>query len=272
MTTALDEAGRQAALLAVLAQPAAALGGGIGELGLRENGKRAASGLAVYRGQAAATADRALASAFPTLRRMVGAVDFERLAGEFWRAVPPLRGDLGEWGGGLPEFVECHPGLTSWPWLADAARLDLALHRNERAADAVLDTESLALLQTTDPAAVRLELMPGSALLRSAWPIATLFAAHRLPETAAADAAFHSVAAAIAACRGETVMVVRCGWRATVQIVDEPQAAWIGRLLDGASLATALGCAGAGFDFSSWLVEAVRERWISGVVLVASRN
>ncbi len=228
-------------------------------------------GLAAYRAQAAASAARALGSVYPTVGQMIGTVDFERLAAEFWRARPPVRGDLGEWGADLPAFIEQQAGLATWPWLADAGRLDLAVHRNERAADAALDTASLRRLETTDPALLRLELMPGSALLCSPWPIATILAAHRPPTPPTdADATFEAVARAIAGRRGETVLVVRQGWRAVVRVVDEAESGWLRSLLDGLSLAAALRSAAVGFDFAAWLARAVRDRSISGVVLLQS--
>lgn len=277
MNRSLDEAGRQAALLAMIAAPFAAVASvAVEEHRLsgpqvREQGDRFSRGLAAYRAHAAGTAARALGSVFPTVRQVLGAAEFERLAAEFWRAQPPVRGDLGEHGADFPAFIEHHARLAAWPWLADTSRLDLAVHRNERAADATLDTVSLRLLQTTDPALVRLRLMPGSALLRSPWPIATIFAAHppAALESGAAET-FAAMARAIAGQRGETVLVVRQGWRAVVRAVDEGEAGWIRSLLDGLPLATALGNAGAAFDFSAWLIGAVRERSVSGVVLLGS--
>src|SRR5690349_10791447 len=55
-------------------------------------------GLAAYRGNLGATAERALAAAFPTVQRSVGEIAFAALAREHAREVPPTLGDLGEWG------------------------------------------------------------------------------------------------------------------------------------------------------------------------------
>ena len=262
--TTFDERQRQAALLdAIDRRPAEPR-----SLRLREPADRAALGLAVYRGQADATATQALANIFPTLQAMLGAADFERLASEFRLETRPLRGDLGEWGGDLPAFIGSHRGLLTWPWLADSARLDLAVHRSERAADAAFDAESLALLATTHPALLRFDPMPGSALLRSPWPIVAIHAAHRLVDgTSEADHAFRGVAAAIAARHGECAWVVRCGWRAAVHGVSPLEAGWIESLLGGDDVA--LRRAGAGFGFAAWLAEAVAAKQLRGVVRLA---
>lgn len=260
----MNEAQRQRQLLAALAGGAATRAGAGAIDTLHESGARAARGLEAYRANADSVADRALASTFPTVQAMVGGDDFQHLAREFLRAHPPECGDLGEWGGAFPAWLAQHAGLTAWPWLADSARLDLARHLNERAADATLDAESLGLLASTDPSALRLVPMPGLALIRSAWPIAAIHHAHQL-DGEAAEHAFAEVREALAARRGEQVVVARRGWRAVVHAVDAPTAAWTQDLLDGLDLDTALTRAGEGFDFAGWLGTALRESWLNGV-------
>ena len=253
----MDESLRQQAFLQAIA-------GAATSPGLREQGQRAARGLEAYRANAEAIADRALVAAYPTVHALIGHEDFGRLAREFWRAQWPLRGDLGEWGGEFPAWLQTHHAMAAWPYLADCARLDLAMHRNERAADASLDTGSLSLLESTDPAQLRLELMPGCAIVRSAWPVASIHAAHRL-EGADADRAFDAVREAIAARRAEAAMVARQGWRAVVHRLDPADAAWTAALLDDATLDAALVQAGASFDFGAWLQAAIRNGWLKGV-------
>jgi hypothetical protein len=261
-----DEAQRQQALVAALlrgpqaAEPAA--------LGLTEDAGRAAEGLAAYRANAAAVAERALTAAFATLRALLGADDFRQLAREHWRAEPPARGDLGEWGAALPDWIAAHPGLADWPYLADVARLDLALHRCERAADGAFDPASLALLESADPAALRLVPMPGCALVQSAWPIAAIHAAHRAD---ADDAAFDHARAAIDARRAESVLVARSGWRAAVHPLAPADAGFFAALLADADLAAALDAAGEGFDFAAWLARALGNGWVERVAPVQPR-
>jgi hypothetical protein len=252
-----DEALRQQALLRAL--------GGAAMSGLREHGARAARGLQAYRTNAEAGAERALAAAFPTVRALVGDADFGHLAREFRQAHAPRRGDLGEWGDALPEWLQAHAGLAAWPYLGDTARLDLALHRNERAADAVLDAASLSLLGSADPARLRIALIPGSALLRSAWPVVSIHHAHQL-DGADAERAFEALREALAAPRAEDALVVRQGWRGVVHRLDAASAQWTQRLLAGATLADALEHADAAFDFAAWLHTAIREQWLQAVV------
>lgn len=260
---AAPEAKRQQALLAALAHPEDGVSAGR----LRESGGRAALAIAAYRANASALADRALGAAFPTVQAMVGAEDFKPLAREFWDSHPPLCGDMGEWGDAFPAWLEAHDAFAQWPYLGDCARLDLALHRCERAADGAFDAASLSLLESTDPQRLLLRLMPGTALLVSAWPIATIHDAHRADERAG-DSAFETVRVALARQseqRGESVLVARQGWRAVVYRIDASTARWTRSLLAETDLAQALDHAGEGFDFAAWLARALTKSWLKDV-------
>ena len=129
----------------------------------------------------------------------------------------------------------------------------------------MFDAKSLALLESTDASRLRLQLMPGTALLRSAWPIASIHHAHRL-EGLDAERAFEALPDAIAAERGEQVLVARKGWRAVAHGLDPISADWTQSLLDGENLAAAIDQAGERFDFAAWLGTALRESWLKGVV------
>ena len=231
---------------------------------LAETGERAERGLAAYRANAEALAERALGAAFARIRAMLGDDDFAHLAAAFWRAHPPQRGDVGEWGGEFAGWLQAHPAMARWPYLADCARLDFALHRSERAADADFDADSLALLGSADPQRLRLVPMPGTALVSSRWPIVTIHHAHR----SGADADFALARDAIERESAQHALVWRDGWRAAVTELAEPDASWTASLLAGVDLASALDSAGPGFDFAAWLARAIRQRWLEGVVRV----
>ncbi len=258
MNEAERQRGQRAAFAAGAALPAT----------LHESGPRAARGLEAYRANAETIAARALGAAFPTVQAMVGEDDFRQLARGFLQAQPATRGDLGEWGEGFAEWLGAHDALRDWPWLADSARLDLALHCSERAADDTLDAASLARLESHDPSQLRLELVAGAALVESTWPIVSIHAAHQLAGDAA-ERAFTGVREALAARRGERAFVARQGWRAVVVAVDEREAAWLRALLRGTNLADALAYAGDGFDFAAWLGTALRASWLKGVAVAA---
>jgi hypothetical protein len=255
------EAERQRALLAAILAPRAAAAAAF----LSETGERAQRGLSAYRANAEALAERALGAAFGSIRAMLGDEDFAHLAAEFWRACPPRRGDVGEWGTEFAGWLQAHPALARWPYLADCARLDFAMHGNERAADASVDAESLGLLADADSQGLRVVLMPGTALVSSRWPIVTIHRAHR----SGADAEFAQAADAIAREQAQHALVWRDGWRAQVSAIDAVEAGWIASLLAGESLAAALDRAGSGFDFAAWLARALQQRRLKGIERIA---
>ena len=133
-------------------------------------------GLLAYRINAAASAERALATAYPTVAALVGAEPFCALARDLWRQRPAERGDLGEWGAALPDFIADSEMLASEPYLADSARLDWQVHLASRAADGPDGPPALDALATQAPDMLRLHLRPGTAVLASAWPVRSIWA------------------------------------------------------------------------------------------------
>lgn len=233
---------------------------------LRESPQRTAQGLAAYRSNGAALAERALGAAFPTVAQLVGEESFALLARAFWLRHPPQRGDLAEYGQALPEFIADDPQLADEAYLADAARLDWAVHRCEAAADALAPT-GLDLLAEAEPTQLRIALRAGTALLMSRWPIVAIWQAHR--PSAGADR-FATVRAAFAQRRSEHALVWRDGWRPRVDALPDAPARFTRALLDGLSLATALQLAGDEFSFEPWLLQALQQGWLAAVQRVAA--
>lgn len=227
----------------------------------RDDAPRAQQGLAAYRGNAAAIAARALAAAYPTVQQLIGEGAFELLARALWHRHPPQRGDLAYWGDELADFIAADAQLADEPYLADVARVDWAVHRLEHAADVPAVPEGLERLAGDDPAGLRLQLQPGASLQRSAWPVASIWLAHRRSDAQRFDA----VRAAFAARSGEAVWIWRDGWRATVQAINAADADFTAAVLRGASLAEALELAGAGFTFERWLRDAISHQWLAAV-------
>lgn len=198
---------------------------------------RAQAGLEVYRNNLRALSAQALAVPFGRLREALGEADFAALAWTFWRHHPPVSGDLGQWGGALAGFLVERAGEDSG--LPDLARLDWALHQAERAADAALDAESLALLGSTPADGLWLQLRPGLSLLAQ---------------------------------RDVPVLVWRSQWRGQWQALSAGEAAFFAAVIEGVNLAEALSHAevkGSGaeadFDFATWLQAALQNAWLQAV-------
>jgi hypothetical protein len=233
--------------------------------GLRAGEVSIARGLSAYRANAQAMAVRALRASFATVQTMLGTENFQALAQDFLHHHPPLQGDWGEWSEALPDLIGAHAGLAAWPYLADCARLDLAVHHCERAADAEFDAASMARLGDTEPAQLRVHFLPGTVLIESKWPVALIHQAHALLEGDAREALFAQVRVAIETPQHNAALVWRDGWRAVVTPVAAHEVTWTRHALAGASLAQALLSADAAFDFNAWLTGAVRERRLKGI-------
>lgn len=222
----------------------------------------AGPGLQAYRANAGAAAERALAAACPTVQQLVGDEAFAAIARRLWQQHPPLRGDLAQWGGALPAFLAADAALQDEPCLADVARVDLAVHRAEMAADAALDPASLARLGEHEPEALWLRLAPGAALTVSIYPVAQIWQAHRRD----GDDRFDAVRAAFAAGIGDVAFVWRHGWRGDVARLDAAETPFMQALLRGLSLGAALDAA-ADLDFNTWLQRALQLQWLADVAL-----
>lgn len=258
------EARRQQLLLQALWPGVAPVPAGSLPAWLRDGPLKPARGLVAYRANGEALAARALAVAFPTVQALMGEQDFARLAKAHWRVQPPTGGDMAWYGQALPAALAVDPQLAEWPYLADAARLDWAVHRAEAAADGPESPAGLDLLASEDPAALWLELQPAATLLRSAWPVGTLWLAHHALAGVEGER-FAAAREALAQGRAEAVAVWRSGWRAGVQVLGEAEASFTEAVLQGLTLGAALTAAGPDLNFEAWLVQALRGGHLAAV-------
>ena len=260
----LREAWRQQRLMQVLAgdiDPAAL------QTWLRTPQAQQARGWQAYQANAAATAQRALAAAYPTVQQLLGPDSFAALARALWRTHPPAEGDLAAWGDALPCTLAEAESLASEPYLADMAKLDWALHRADLAPDDDAATAGLQRLASGDPANLYLHLRAGHAVLCSDHPVHTIWQAHRDP---AADR-WALARQALANAEGEAVRVRRQGWQAVVERIDSATARFELSLLQGTSLAAALVQADVAFAFEPWFIDTLRRGALAAVTTSAQR-
>lgn len=214
-------------------------------------------GLKAYQSNGHALAERALLAAYPVLAQMLGGESFAALARALWHATPPQRGDVAQWGDTLADFVATSPQLADEPYLADVARVEWALHTCASAADAELQPATLALLGSHDLDALRLQLAPGTALLCSPWPVASLVRAHLDDGVTLVQAA-----TLLRAGQAEEALVWRQGYRPRLRYAQPGEAVLVSALLRGSPLGAALDAAPQ-LDINAWLTEAVQ----SGLLL-----
>ena len=197
------------------------------------------------------------------MAELVGAETFALIARRHWQQQPPADGDIACWGAALPAAIAADPQLAAEPYLADVARLDWALHRAATAADdeAPPAEQDLMRLAGPDPSSLYLRLRAGWAVLASAHPLYSIWAAHRRDD---ADR-FAEVREAFAQGRAEAVRVRRQGLRPLAERIAPPVARFEQALLDGRPLAAALTAAAPDFRFDDWLVDTLRRGGLAGI-------
>jgi hypothetical protein len=225
-----------------------------------------ARGLAAYRANGHALAERSLLAAYPVVAALIGGENFALLARDLWHQHPPLYGDLAQWGDALPGFVRSNQQLADVPYLGDVALAEWALHRAAGAADATPDLPSFARLAQEDPQGLSLTLAPGTRLIASRYPVASLVTAHLLGQPSLDEAAQR-----LRNGEGEHALVWRQGLRPRIAPIAPAAAALVQALLAGADLPQALDAAGTpaddngAWDFSAWLHAAVTDGLVTGV-------
>ena len=226
-------------------------------------------GLAAYRANGHALAQRSLLAAYPVVEALIGGDNFALLARDLWHHHPPQCGDLAQWGDALPGFVRASEQLADAPYLSDVARAEWALHRAAGAPDAEPDLASFARLGQEDPQGLALTLAPGTAVIDSPYPVASLVTAHLHGTPSLADAAQR-----LRDGQGEHTLVWRQGLRPRIASMETAAARLVQALLAGADLPQALDAACASvdpnaasdaFDFSAWLTAAVTDGLVIGV-------
>lgn len=131
----------------------------------------------IYRNNVASGLGRALATGFPATEAIVGPEFFAAMAAIYVRVSPPASPVLLRYGDSLPDFLARFEPAAELPYLADVARLELAYTRAFHAADAVpLPAGRLGSIAAERLGAVRVTLHPSLQIMRSAYPVATIWA------------------------------------------------------------------------------------------------
>ena len=191
--------------------------------------------IGVYRNNHHHAVGNALADAYPVVQALVGEVFFVGLARAFATAHPPRKKSLVAYGAELPGFIAAFEPARSLPYLADVARLERAWLEALHSADcAVLAMEDLtAAVERLE--AARLIPHPATRLLISPFPIFQIWDAHRgggTPERLKLVG------------EGQGVLVTRPALQVSVTLLSGDAASLARGLLDGLSIAEAVGESG----------------------------
>jgi len=183
----------------------------------------------VYRNNVAVGLCDALEQAFPVVRKLVGDAFFRAMAGLHVRSHPPKTPLMMFYGTDFPAFLATFPPVSHLPYLADVARLELALRDSYHAVDTVpVDPARLAALSPEALDSARLRLAPALRLIGSDWPVAAIWRANTDP------------AAPPPAPGPQAALVLRPLLDPVVVALPPAQGSAIAALLDGATLGQAL--------------------------------
>ena len=184
-----------------------------------------AARLDVYRNTVFVSLKQVLVDHFPALTHLVDVKFMRFICHQFIKAHPPEKGWLIDYGAALPDFLTTHPACTDYPYLADVARLEWALHEVSHAADST-PVDVAHITEKTD-----ILLVPSVRLVRAPYAIYHLWEAAMgmrsdIPNVTAA----HNVLVYRTAGTGEPAM----------QLVSDATAAVLTALRNGESLHQAL--------------------------------
>lgn len=199
-------------------------------------GRPAIKRFAVYRNNVTQGLGAALEAGFPAVLALVGVEFFRGMALEFLRKHPPQHRIMMLYGAEFPDFIAGFKPAQSIGYLADVARLEQALRDSYHAADAVPVAHSvIAAMDEAAWATARLGFAPSLRLMRSRWPVHSIYAAS-LGKGAPPQM------------QAEEVMISRPDFDTTSEVLPQGSVDFIGALLQGRTITEALGAAPAGFD------------------------
>jgi len=218
--------------------------------------------MAIYRANMVAAADKALSSAYPVIRQVVGEEFFHGLAREYQRGTPAASGDLTDFGATFDAFVSAFEHTRSLPYLPDLARLEWAVHRAGGAADAPdWDAGALATVEPEQQAEIRFAWSPGLAVVESAHPVVRIWTIHQPGYGGEFSVDWN---------RADTALVARDGFAVVVTECGAADATFIRASLAGAPLGDAVAAALAthpDFDLGVLLGRALAARLVCGFTL-----
>ena len=132
---------------------------------------------AVYRNNVVAGLGKALQRRFPVVERLVGKEFFAAMAQLFVRQQPPRSPLLATYGDEFAGFIAAFEPARELAYLADVARLEAARTRAYHAANAMpLDSSQLVGIGADAAGDLRIALHPSIEIVRSPFPIVTIWA------------------------------------------------------------------------------------------------
>ncbi len=139
---------------------------------------------AVYRNNVAVSLRKALMQTFPVVKALVGEEFFDAMAQIYVRGHLPKTPVLLHYGTDFADFIDAFKPASDVPYLADMARLERLWLDAYHAADAApADISILEDVLEDDLDRAVIKAHPSLGVLRSAWPVFSIWQAHRQSDT-----------------------------------------------------------------------------------------
>lgn len=130
----------------------------------------------VYRNNVTVSLRDALAEGFPSIVSLIGRENFDHVARAYLRQSPPTSPLMMHYGADLPDFLTGVEQLRHLPYLADVARIDVAMRRSYHAEDSTgIDPAALQALDEETLLKTGFAFAPSMILLRSQWPAGSIW-------------------------------------------------------------------------------------------------
>lgn len=189
--------------------------------------------LKIYRNNIVGGLTETLIASFPVLEKLVGRPFLEHMGRSFVLQNPPSRGCLNTYGEEFDLFVEGFVPAAHLPWLADMARLEIALNKAYYAPDdAPLKAEALAAIAPENLHDVRLFLRESATLLHSPYALTAIrdYCLAGAPDGQAPD--LHQ--------GGVHLLIYRPALETLIVTLEDSEYAMLSRIAEGANLGEAL--------------------------------
>ncbi len=218
-------------------------------------------GLSIYQNNLKAIANRALTIAYPVLEQLVGESTLRLLAQRLLKTEKNCSGDWGDWGSNLASTIQESELADDFPFLIEVATFEWRRHQANRASEIRFDRDSLALLESCDPADLHLQLPSSLHLQASDFPVDTLWQAHQ--DSNNREELLKTLTHELKNTENKYYYIIfSTGLHASHRRIDQQEHQWISSILSGRSLHELL-TQQPSFDFSNWLKKAIENHYIT---------
>lgn len=181
----------------------------------------------VYRNNVAVSLTEAMYQAFPVITKLLGTQNMDGLSGIFLRQHPPTSPMMMFYGEAFPEFLAGMPQLSHLGYLPDIARLELALRQSYHAADSTPAPADALAVAPDEVMQATLEFAPSMRVIRSEWPIYSIWRFNTLENAPKPQAG------------AEGVLVTRPEYDPAPHLLPAGGADWIAEMMAGQTIGQA---------------------------------